>query len=167
MELLDKGKHCEEEFCHQLDLLPMQCKACKKYFCSTHFKYDSHNCQQSNGLNYKIPICELCNKTIEFKRGKDLDLCLAEHLQNCQFNESKSSINKQMTNQKSKCQYENCKSSDVFRFECECCLQTFCNKHRIPEVHRCNRFQTGQSCSKQFNSKEKRKEQQMFSFTYF
>jgi hypothetical protein len=167
MELLDKGKHCEEEFCHQLDLLPMQCKACKKYFCSSHFKYDAHNCEKSIGLNYKIPICELCNKAIEFKRGKDLDLCLAEHLQKCQFNDIKSTNNQKTIQKKSKCYFGSCKSSDVFRFECESCLQTFCNKHRIPEVHQCHRYQTGQSCSKQFNSKEKQNDQRMFSFTYF
>lgn len=146
MELLDKGKHCEEEFCHQLDLLPMKCKACTHYYCSEHFKYESHNCKEYKKFDYKIPTCELCNKTIEFKRGQDLDLCLAMHMEKCQFNE----INTKKTNS-NKCSFKACKTKEIFKFECLSCYKNFCNKHRIPEDHECTGL--SQTCSQQARQK--------------
>ena len=147
MEVLDKGKHCQDEFCHQLDLLPMQCKACRKYFCSEHFKYESHHCKESEKLNYKIPTCQYCQQTIPFTRGKNLDLCLAEHMQRCYLNGYNKKPAKTSSNSK-KCNYSNCKSSEIFRFECQSCSLVFCNKHRIPEVHNCNLVK----CSTQYKN---------------
>ena len=192
MEVLDKGKHCEEEYCHQLDLLPMQCKACKKYFCSSHFKYESHNCKQAERLNYVIPQCDICKQTIEFTREKDLDLCLAEHLQKClnlqenrrsnQPNRSSQTQNRAVsmsslataTSSSKKCHFKNCKAKDVFRFDCEKCSQTYCNKHRLPEIHECDTIianrrinsrlmqhqQQPQSCSRQYNRSYQQQQQQ-------
>jgi hypothetical protein len=173
MEVLDKGKHCEEEFCHQLDLLPMQCKACKKFFCSDHFKYEEHKCKAGGRANYVIPTCDICKKTIEFSRHKDLDLCLAEHLQEClnlnqrdrvPKNTYKSGTNSASSTavgpQHKKCSFKNCKSKEVFRFQCDRCIMTYCNKHRLPEIHSCDEVLEGmrskmlaQTCSRQFNSR--------------
>ena len=132
MELLDKGKHCEEEYCHQLDFLPMKCKACSKLFCSSHIKYDDHSCKEAYKFDYKIPTCLLCNQVIEFQRGKDLDLCLAEHMQKCE-EESKRS-KKQINN---KCAILHCKSKEIIPFECNNCNKKFCIKHRMQEDHEC------------------------------
>lgn len=154
MELLDKGRHCQEEYCHQLDLLPMKCKACNKYFCSDHFKYESHNCKSFLKLDYKIPICEICNKTIEFKRGHDLDLCLAIHMDKCHINESiepKSLQDDKKLKTKNKCSFKNCKTKEIFEFQCENCSEKFCVKHRIPEDHGCKTA----SCSEQSRKFEK------------
>ena len=144
MELLDKGKHCSEEFCHQLDLLPIKCKACFNFYCTEHFKYESHNCKQSNKYDYKIPTCELCNKTIEFKRGLNLDICLADHLEKCKIRNNLDLKEKIVK----KCSYKNCKSKEIFVFECETCCLKYCTKHRIPESHKC--VSNNQSCSAQF-----------------
>jgi predicted nucleic acid binding AN1-type Zn finger protein len=196
MEVLDKGKHCEEEYCHQLDLLPMQCKACKKYFCASHFKYESHNCKQSDRFNYVIPQCDICKQTIEFSRDKDIDLCLAEHLQKClnlqengrsnQSNRFSQTQNRAVSmsslmppssskqNTSKKCNFKNCKSKEVFRFDCEKCSLTYCNKHRLPEIHECdtvlanrrvnNRLiqqqQQPQSCSRQYSRSLQQPQQQ-------
>ena len=155
MEVLDKAKHCQEEFCHQIDLLPMQCKACKKSFCAAHFKYDNHKCTESAKLDYKIPECKICNKTIEFKRDKDLDLCLAEHMQKCfisNISNRSSTQPKKVTAEKSKakkCMYKNCKTKEIFSFNCDTCQHTFCTKHRVPEIHKCSELL--KSCSAQFN----------------
>ena len=170
MELLDKGKHCQEEFCHQIDFLPMQCKACKKHFCSEHFKYEAHRCTESEKFNFKVPVCEICSKPIEFKRGRDLDLCLAEHLEKClRINDETENGNK-VTNEKKptkKCSFEGCRSKEnVFKFECESCSQVFCNKHRIPEVHNC-RVASHKSCSQQFRSANTKKESNYFSVSSF
>ena len=142
MEVLDKGKHCAEEFCHQIDLLPMKCKACGNHFCAAHFKYEAHGCKEADKFNYKIPTCELCHQTIEFKRHKDLDLCLAEHLEKCQMSDHSSARSKKPGK---KCSLEGCRHKrDVFCFECETCGNSFCVRHRIPEDHKC----TGRSASR-------------------
>lgn len=153
MELLDKGKHCDEEFCHQLDFLPMQCKACKKHYCSEHFKFEAHGCTESKKLDYKIPTCELCNQTIEFKRGLDLDFCLAQHMQRCEFNENSNLNRKKLADKK--CNFKSCKSKEIFRFDCENCSKMYCVKHRIPEDHLCTFIShKSESCSKQARNGE-------------
>ena len=145
MELIDKGKHCSEEFCHQLDFLPMQCKLCKGFFCAEHFRYESHRCAEatSDKLSYQIPTCDLCQQTIEFKRGRDLDLCLAEHMAKCQVGNEK-----MKTIRRRKCSHSDCKSKDLFRVACDGCAEFFCKSHRIPEVHKCKSL-TLESCAVQ------------------
>lgn len=158
MELLDKGKHCNEELCRQLDYLPIQCKACLKYFCNEHFSYEAHNCKSAEKFDYKIPTCELCNQTIEFKRGKHLDLCLAEHMQKCQL-EIKPT-NKEKTSKK--CHFKNCKSKEVFVFKCDDCCLNYCTKHRLAEDHLCK-----QTCSVQSRNKSSKTQSRNFSiFAY-
>jgi predicted nucleic acid binding AN1-type Zn finger protein len=156
MELLDKGKHCHEAFCHQLDYLPMQCKACKHFYCSEHFKYESHSCTEAHKLNYTIPECELCKRTIEFKRGKDLDLCLAEHMVTCEMRQTTeqslvgAGIGKSSSGGSKRCAFNDCKSKDLFRVACENCDRVFCKHHRIPESHECGKNKKlPASCSKQ------------------
>ena len=146
MDTLDKGKHCSEEYCHQLDYLPVTCNACLQVYCADHFKYEAHNCTQAKKLDYKIPVCELCAKTVEFKRGKDLDLCLAEHMSNCRMDSSSSK-----PKGKKHCSYRSCKTKEGFRFECESCKGTYCVRHRMPEVHSC--FATS-SCSSQIQKEQ-------------
>lgn len=164
MELLDKGKHCDEEFCHQLDYLPIKCKACSKSFCKYHIRYDDHNCKEANKFNYKIPTCPICNKTIEFKRGKDLDICLAEHMQICQ--EDMSNLSQQMNKvklknnenkiYKHKCTMRNCKSKEIIQFECQNCHNNFCIKHRMREDHNCMKKAasnlTFKTCSQEYEA---------------
>lgn len=149
MDTLDKGKHCSEKYCHQLDYLPMTCKACSRVFCSDHFKYEAHNCEQAKSFDYKIPVCEMCEEAVEFKRGKDLDLCLAEHMANCQLNDKSKKIK-----QKKYCYFKGCKTKEGFRFDCEICHVTFCVKHRMPEVHLCSR--TASSCSSQMQKAQEK-----------
>jgi AN1-type zinc finger protein 2 len=135
MELLDKGKHCSEEYCHQFDILPAKCKACLKIFCNEHIKYDNHKCREAYKFDYQIPTCPLCHETIEFQRGKDLNICLAEHIQNCENEES--NMKKKKAN-KTKCSILKCKTkSNIMPFECKNCNKNFCIKHRMQEDHDC------------------------------
>jgi hypothetical protein len=164
MELLDKGKHCHEEFCHQLDFLPTQCKLCGHFYCSEHFKYESHKCVEAEKLNYKIPTCELCQKTIEFKRGKNLDECLAEHMSKCELG----SATKKESKPK-KCAYKDCRSNKVFKVACEDCSLFFCVHHRIPESHECKMKQKRipSSCSKQIQNADSNKKSSFFTVSVY
>ncbi|KAI0022123.1 AN1-like zinc finger protein [Xylariomycetidae sp. FL0641] len=38
------GKHCQLEYCNQLDFLPFFCQSCKKTFCLDHRTEDAHKC---------------------------------------------------------------------------------------------------------------------------
>ncbi len=145
METLDKGKHCAEKFCNQLDYLPMKCKACNEFFCSEHFKYENHGCEKAKMFDYKIPVCDQCHKTIEFKRGKNLDLCLQEHMQNCQLRAEDQNSKQQM---KKYCNFKSCKSKEIFRFECDECQMIFCNRHRLHEDH-VTHLPSSKSCAEQ------------------
>ena len=190
MEVLDKGKHCAEEFCHQIDLLPVKCKACGYYYCAAHFKYEAHGCKEAVKFDYKIPTCDLCNQTIEFQRHKDLDLCLAEHMQKCQLNDfrggnkeqDEAKMKKRPAKPSKKCSFENCRHKrDVFCFECETCGNTYCVRHRIPEDHDCTKTRRGVSrpsssstnnklCSQEYtlkNSSQIFKTPQSFSMSSF
>jgi predicted nucleic acid binding AN1-type Zn finger protein len=160
MDTLDKGKHCSEEYCHQLDYLPMKCSACHRDFCADHFKYEAHNCEQANKIDFKIPVCEICENPIEFKRGKDLDLCLAEHMSKCQLASPKQESQKP----KKVCNYKGCKSREVFRFECDVCHLNFCVRHRMPEIHLCDSDKgVSRTCSGEMQRLENQKKS-VFSF---
>ena len=154
MDLLDKGKHCEEEFCHQLDFLPIECKLCRRHFCSEHFKYERHGCEKASAIDFKVPTCELCNEVIEFKRGKHMDLCLSEHLAKFHLDsddkrESATQSNAKPKKNNNKCIVKGCRSKDIINFECERCANKFCNRHRLPEVHMCAAVNNNLSCSSQ------------------
>ena len=160
MEILDKGKHCQEENCHQLDFLPIQCKACKKSFCAQHSKAENHNCKESSKLNFKIPVCQICNKTIEFERNKDLNACLDEHMQKCYikylnnmdpYKSNNNDLKVKSENDSKKCQFKKCKTSEIFRFKCDSCQLTFCTKHRVPEIHKCEAVKLNQPSKSNLN----------------
>ncbi len=155
MELLDKGKHCEEEYCRQLDYLPFKCNACSKYYCVSHIKHDDHACKDSHKLNYEIPSCPLCSKTVVFTRGEDLDLCLAKHVKECETqirsdSENKTTNQSKDSNHTKKCAFDKCKTKDSLRFECNKCNKNFCIKHRIQEDHCC--LINYRNCSQQANA---------------
>jgi predicted nucleic acid binding AN1-type Zn finger protein len=148
MEILDKGKHCQEKSCNRLDLLPIQCKACKKSFCSFHVKCEAHECKETSKIDYKIPVCQICNKTIEFDRNKDLNICLSEHMHKCYLNylnnANQGKYFKEPEKEAKKCNYKKCKTKEIFQFKCDSCQLTFCTKHRVPEVHKCQEIKPPQ-----------------------
>jgi AN1-type zinc finger protein 2 len=178
MELLDTGKHCSEEFCHQFDFLPVKCKACHKIYCSEHITYESHDCIEAKSLNYKIPTCELCSQIIPFNRSKDLDMCLAEHMQTCQLNDettlNNTKVQKKLAKELNKCCFDGCRSKDpVLNINCDSCDKKFCIKHRMPEIHKCVRKSPSPtasnhplSCSQQFRI-EKSLSQKYFTTSKF
>jgi len=47
-ELINVGKHCGLDECHQLDFLPIECLLCHKLFCKLHVKASEHGCIDSS-----------------------------------------------------------------------------------------------------------------------
>ncbi|KAK2865270.1 hypothetical protein FQN49_003742 [Arthroderma sp. PD_2] len=46
-DLEEIGKHCEFEFCRQLDFLPFRCESCKGTFCLDHRTETTHKCPKA------------------------------------------------------------------------------------------------------------------------
>ncbi|KAI5308189.1 hypothetical protein KEM55_006335, partial [Ascosphaera atra] len=43
-DLMDIGKHCDYEYCRQLDFLPFRCGSCHGTFCLNHRSETAHKC---------------------------------------------------------------------------------------------------------------------------
>jgi AN1-type zinc finger protein 2 len=135
MELLDKGKHCNESYCNQFDFLPIKCLDCKNFYCKEHFKPSTHKCKYHVDKDFKLPVCSLCNKVVKCDRNHDIDLCLAKHMQDCDLDDHKIIESKST---KSKCSYLRCKIKDIILFDCDKCNKKYCVKHRFQDDHKCN-----------------------------
>mmetsp|Transcript_30347 Transcript_30347/g.26893 ORF Transcript_30347/g.26893 Transcript_30347/m.26893 type:complete len:88 (-) Transcript_30347:245-508(-) len=44
MEFSNLGEHCSYKYCRQLDYLPFQCDGCMHKFCTSHRRYNDHEC---------------------------------------------------------------------------------------------------------------------------
>lgn len=144
MELLDKGKHCNEPNCNQFDFLPIKCQDCKNFYCTEHFKPSSHKCENYLNKDFKLPECPLCNKVVKCDRGHDIDLYLAKHMQHCELNEKNIY---ETRSPKSKCSYSKCKIKDIILFDCNECKNKYCVKHRFQDDHKCS---SGLSCAQEY-----------------
>ena len=40
------GRHCQFDYCHQLDFLPFRCESCRKTFCLDHRTETAHKCER-------------------------------------------------------------------------------------------------------------------------
>ncbi|CAN6448464.1 unnamed protein product [Victoria cruziana] len=64
-DILDLGRHCQFDECHQLDFLPFKCDGCKKVFCLEHRTYRSHSCHRAEHRSREVVICNVCSASIE------------------------------------------------------------------------------------------------------
>lgn len=134
MELPHIGKYCHEKTCHRLDFLPMKCDACSNIFCSEHFQYEKHSCENPYPNNVQVPVCPLCNKPVPSKRGEQPDIAVSEHIdRDCQADPAVSK-RKLYTN---KCSVKGCKIKDVVKITCDKCVKIYCLTHRHPDDHKC------------------------------
>ncbi|KAI0966284.1 AN1-like zinc finger protein [Xylaria arbuscula] len=111
------GKHCQLEYCNQLDFLPFHCQSCKKTFCLDHRTEDSHKCENKGAWAERRRQAQLARPAAgEGKRMRDY------------------------VTQKP-CAATNCKStigtSLVPGVHCANCNYDYCLKHRLREEHDC------------------------------
>ena len=111
------GKHCQLEYCNQLDFLPFFCQSCKKTFCLDHRTEDSHKCENKGAWAERRRQAQLARPTAgEGKRMRDY------------------------VNQKP-CAAADCKTtigtSLVPGVHCANCNHDYCLKHRLREEHDC------------------------------
>ncbi|KAI0541160.1 AN1-like zinc finger protein [Xylaria digitata] len=111
------GKHCQLEYCNQLDFLPFFCQSCKKTFCLDHRTEDSHKCENKGAW--------------------------AERRRQAQLARPAAGEGRQMRDYVSQkpCAATNCKTtigtSLVPGVHCANCNYDYCLKHRLREEHDC------------------------------
>lgn len=111
------GKHCEFEYCNQLDFLPFFCQSCAKTFCLDHRTEDAHKCAKAGAWA---------------ERRRQAALAKPSAGQGRQLRDTVS---------KKPCQSPTCKTvigtSLVPGVHCPGCNRDYCLKHRLREDHDC------------------------------
>ncbi|KAI0834129.1 AN1-type zinc finger protein [Hypoxylon sp. FL0890] len=111
------GKHCQLEYCNQLDFLPFFCQSCKKTFCLDHRTETAHKCANAGAWAERRRQAQLVKPSAgEGKRMRD-------------FVSEKP------------CAAADCKTvvgtSLVPGVHCASCNRDYCLKHRLREEHDC------------------------------
>ena len=133
MELPDIGEQCHVDTCGRLDFLPVKCYGCHKKFCNDHWQYDSHSCPDRRNKDDQVPVCPLSDKPVPTAKGVSPDTTVSAHIdRDCQSDPAVAKRNKVYVN---RCSVKKCKQKEMMKIECDECKQTYCLKHRHPEVN--------------------------------
>ncbi|RYP21669.1 hypothetical protein DL765_002130 [Monosporascus sp. GIB2] len=113
------GKHCQLEYCNQLDFLPFFCQSCKKTFCLDHRTEDAHRCANRGAWAERRRQAQLARPSAgEGRRLRDRDLATQKP-----------------------CAADDCRTvvgtSLVPGVHCATCNRDYCLKHRLREEHDC------------------------------
>ncbi|KKK15216.1 AN1 zinc finger protein [Aspergillus ochraceoroseus] len=106
------GRHCEFEYCNQLDFLPFRCESCRSTFCLDHRTETAHRCAQAGAWARRRTPAQLSSTTTS---------------------SSTSSTQKPTIYNSDQCAHLSCKPSSTpspTRPE-------YCLKHRLREEHDC------------------------------
>ncbi|CRK43206.1 hypothetical protein BN1723_016139, partial [Verticillium longisporum] len=111
------GKHCEYDYCNQLDFLPFFCQSCKKTFCLDHRSETSHKCTNAGAWA---------------ERRRQAQAATHSHGQGRLMRDAVS---------EKPCASPSCKTtigtSLVPGVHCSTCNRDYCLKHRLNEDHNC------------------------------
>ncbi|RJE27388.1 Zinc finger protein [Aspergillus sclerotialis] len=108
------GRHCQYEFCHQLDFLPFRCESCRGTFCLEHRTEIAHRCPKEGEWARRRSPKPVSNQPTEKPNIYNSDQC--SHV-SC-----KTLIN-------------TLKDPGV---RCPNCNKQYCLKHRLKEEHDCS-----------------------------
>ncbi|RYO84156.1 hypothetical protein DL766_009753 [Monosporascus sp. MC13-8B] len=113
------GKHCQLEYCNQLDFLPFFCQSCKKTFCLDHRTEDAHQCANRGAWAERRRQAQLARPSAgEGRRLRDRDLATQKP---CAADDCRTVIG----------------TSLVPGVHCATCNRDYCLKHRLREEHDC------------------------------
>jgi AN1-type zinc finger protein 1 len=111
------GKHCQLEYCNQLDFLPFYCQSCRKTFCLDHRSESAHKCANAGAWAERRRQAQLSRPAAG--EGKKLRDYVSEK----------------------PCANDGCKTtvgtSLVPGVHCTSCNRDYCLKHRLKEDHDC------------------------------
>lgn len=111
------GKHCQYEYCNQLDFLPFFCQSCKHTFCLDHRTESTHKCPEAGAWARRRREAELAKPSAgEGKRMRDF-----VQQKPCAAKECKTTVGTSLTP----------------GVHCDKCNRNYCLKHRMAEEHDC------------------------------
>ncbi|KAI0872921.1 AN1-like zinc finger protein [Hypoxylon argillaceum] len=111
------GKHCQLEYCNQLDFLPFFCQSCKKTFCLDHRTEDSHKCENKGAWAERRRLAQLARPVAG--EGRQMRDYVSQ--KPCAAADCKTTIG----------------TSLVPGVHCASCNHDYCLKHRLREEHDC------------------------------
>lgn len=111
------GKHCQYEYCNQLDFLPFHCQSCGKDFCLDHRTESTHKCSNPGAWAERRRQAQLSQPSIG--EGRTLRDKVSE--KPCASAECKTVVG----------------TSLVPGVHCANCNRDYCLKHRLKEDHNC------------------------------
>ena len=112
------GRHCQYEYCNQLDFLPFHCQSCSKTFCLDHRTETAHKCPNEGAWAERRRLARLAHHSIG--QGKTL---------------------RDKVSSQKPCASPNCKTvigtSLTTGVHCNTCNRDYCLQHRLQEEHDC------------------------------
>ncbi|KAL2760096.1 hypothetical protein ACRALDRAFT_2095763 [Sodiomyces alcalophilus JCM 7366] len=111
------GKHCDFEYCNQLDFLPFFCQSCRKTFCLDHRTEGTHKCANAGAWAEKRRQAALAKPSAG--QGRQLRDTVSQ--KPCASPACKTTIG----------------TSLVPGVHCTSCNRDYCLKHRLKEDHDC------------------------------
>lgn len=111
------GKHCEYDYCNQLDFLPFFCQSCRKTFCLDHRSETSHKCANAGAWAERKRLAQLSQPSIG--QGRVLRDKVSQ--KPCSRPDCKTVVGTSLTP----------------GVHCQTCNRDYCLKHRLTEDHDC------------------------------
>ncbi len=111
------GKHCQYEYCRQLDFLPFFCQSCRKTFCLDHRIESSHDCTNAGAWAERRRQAQLAKPSAG--AGRTMREFVSE--KPCASTACKTVVG----------------TSLVPGVHCNNCNRDYCLKHRLREDHNC------------------------------
>lgn len=111
------GKHCQLEYCNQLDFLPFFCQSCSKTFCLDHRSESSHQCAHAGAWAERRRQAQLAKHSAG--QGKQMRDFVSQ--KPCADPKCKTTVGTSL-------------STGV---HCQTCNRDYCLKHRLREDHNC------------------------------
>lgn len=111
------GKHCQLDYCNQIDFLPFLCESCRKTFCQEHRTEDSHKCANPGAWARRRREAEMAKSGIG--AGKELRYRVAT--KPCDSPACKTTIG----------------TGRNPGVHCQTCRRDYCHEHRLKEEHDC------------------------------
>ncbi|PHH83505.1 hypothetical protein CDD82_56 [Ophiocordyceps australis] len=112
------GKHCQYEYCRQLDFLPFVCQSCSKTFCLDHRTEMAHECSKAGAWAERRRKAQLSQPFIG--QGKMVHDRVSQ--KPCASPECKTTVG----------------TSLAPGVHCKTCNRDYCLKHRLQEDHACS-----------------------------
>lgn len=115
------GKHCQYEYCNQLDFLPFFCQSCSKTFCLDHRSETGHKCVNEGAWAARRRQAQLNRPSIGGGVGGGKTLMDKSREKPCATPDCKTMIGTSLTP----------------GVHCQTCKRDYCLKHRLGEDHDC------------------------------